>query len=94
MIALDENGNSWLVLKGDPAYPICSLLERRGFTRAILPRKAIMTGRVEKDQVPLVETIEALASAGFEPTPPGLAQVYLDYMDLYDCTKFVVDSSS
>lgn len=89
MIALDENGNSWLVLKGDPAYPICSLLERKGFTRTILPRKAIMTGRVEANQVPVVDTLEVLAEVG---TGGTLAQVFLDYMDLYDCTKFVVDS--
>lgn len=88
MIALDENGNQWLVLKGDPAYSICSLLERKGFTRTILPRKAIMTGRVEDISVPGVDVLEALAQVGAEGT---LAQVFLDYMDMYDCTKFVVD---
>ena len=44
----DEYGTTWVVAAHDPAKPLVSKLERRGFEYIVLPRRTFITGELEQ----------------------------------------------
>ena len=63
---VDENGYEWLVLNGDPAYPLIRVLNSRGYTTIVLPAKVLTFGaeygilraRLESPPVPPAGALE------------------------------------
>ena len=54
---VDEAGRPWLVLNGDPAYPLIRLLNTAGYVDIVLPAIVfcgIMTGEYRTDPMPLI----------------------------------------
>lgn len=42
----DEHGATWVVGKGDPAYPLVQTLRKADYTWIILPRETILSGKL------------------------------------------------
>ena len=70
MIVLDDCGDSWLVLRGDPAYPTVRTCLRAGIAAPVLPRSILLGGQ---PNVPL------------RIGPPPTGEAFLRWCTLRDC---------
>jgi len=88
-IVQDEDGGSWYVGAGDPAWEACEALGARGYRLMVLPRHFIMGGPKPHptDIIPLVLKLQQAFGATHDP---DLRQAFRLYVRLYDCLAAVV----
>ncbi len=54
----DENGDTWVLGKGDPGFPAATFLKRMGYERVMLPLRQVL--QAGGHPTPTVEVLEGI----------------------------------
>ena len=81
--AQDQDGARWLVLKGDPAWDLVSLL-RKTRTVIVLPR-ATVTQHIVPSPLTMEVQMQRLGTAAQFTDDPAIQEAYKRAVTLYEC---------